>query len=275
MKLVRKLRFAYKLASSSEEISQNERDQIHFYFAISTMIKKITKGDVPDTAQMNAFVREMIKEAFISEGVEEIFKIGEKAEKNIDIFGTEYMAKIDKIKLPNTKIKLMQQIIKMAIDEFKRVNKIKGIDFSKKFKKLVDLYNDRKDDLALANDVLDEVADKFADLFKEIQEEKRSFVKIGINYEEKAFYDILKEVAEKYKFKYSHKKLVPLSREVKKIVDDKAKYTDWSQRYDIKAELKMDLIIILADHGYPPVPRDEVFKEIFEQAENFKKYRNE
>ena len=34
----------------------------------------------------------------------------------------------------------------------------------------------------------------------------------------------------------------------------------------------MDLILILAEHGYPPVPQDEVFKEIFDQAENFKKY---
>ncbi|MEA3240131.1 MAG: DUF3387 domain-containing protein, partial [Pseudomonadota bacterium] len=56
---------------------------------------------------------------------------------------------------------------------------------------------------------------------------------------------------------------------------DKAKYTDWSQRDDIKAELKVDLILVLAEHGYPPVPKDEVFKEIFEQAENFKKYRTE
>jgi len=30
--------------------------------------------------------------------------------------------------------------------------------------------------------------------------------------------------------------------------------------------------LILDENGYPPVPKDEVFKEIFEQAENFKKY---
>jgi type I restriction enzyme R subunit len=42
-----------------------------------------------------------------------------------------------------------------------------------------------------------------------------------------------------------------------------------------KAELKVDLILVLAEHGYPSVPKDEVFKEIFEQAENFKKYRSE
>jgi hypothetical protein len=37
-------------------------------------------------------------------------------------------------------------------------------------------------------------------------------------------------------------------------------------------ELKVGLIILLAENGYPPVDRDEVYKEIFEQAENFKKY---
>lgn len=54
------------------------------------------------------------------------------------------------------------------------------------------------------------------------------------------------------------------------MVDDKAKYTDWNQRDDIKAELKVDLIILLAENDYPPITKDEVFKEIFEQAENFK-----
>lgn len=29
----------------------------------------------------------------------------------------------------------------------------------------------------------------------------------------------------------------------------------------------------MADYGYPPVVQDEVFEEIFLQAENFKKYR--
>ena len=43
---------------------------------------------------------------------------------------------------------------------------------------------------------------------------------------------------------------------------------------DVKEELKVDLIVLLAEHGYPPVGRDEVCKEIFEQAENFKKYQS-
>ena len=82
----------------------------------------------------------------------------------------------------------------------------------------------------------------------------------------------MKEIAHKFGFEYPEDKLLTLAAAVKKMVDDKSKYTDWANRSDIKAELQMDLILILAEHGYPPVPQDEVFKEIFEQAENFKKY---
>ena len=39
---------------------------------------------------------------------------------------------------------------------------------------------------------------------------------------------------------------------------------------DIKAEIQVDLILLLDKYGYPPVDEDEVYKEIFEQAQNFK-----
>lgn len=48
--------------------------------------------------------------------------------------------------------------------------------------------------------------------------------------------------------------------------------TDWSTREDIKANLQVDLIILLDKYGYPPVTIDDVYKEVLEQAENFKKY---
>lgn len=271
--LVKKLRSAYDLCCSSEEINEKERNYIHFYFAIKAIIHKLTKGDAPDTAQMNESVRLMIQEALLSDGVEEIFKLDKNDPKNnSEIFSDEYLAKIDKITLPNTKIKLLQKLLTRAIEEFKKTNRIKGVDFSKKLKKLVEVYNERKDFDVFQSHVLDDVAEQFSNLFKDLQKERNSFMDLGIDFEEKAFYDILKAIAEKYKFEYPHDKLITLSTAVKKIVDDKAKYTDWSHRDDIKAELKVDLILVLAEHGYPPVPKDEVFKEIFEQAENFKKY---
>lgn len=160
-----------------------------------------------------------------------------------------------------------------AIEEFKKVNKVKGIDFSKKLKALVERYNERKEDDVLRSEVLEDFTDEIIDLYKALRKEKESFGELGINFEEKAFYDILKALAHKYDFTYPEDKLLHLAKEVKTVVDDKAKYTDWSAREDIKAELKADLIVLLAENDYPPVDRDEVYKEIFEQAENFKRYQ--
>jgi len=272
MALVKRLKTAYDISCGSEEFSQDEKDRIHFYLAVRSIVFKLTTGESPDTARMNARVNEMIKEALKSDGVEEIFKLGEEGSE-IDIFDEDYLAKIEKIKLPNTKIKLLQQLLAKAIDELKKVNKVKGIDFSEKFKKLVEIYNERKDYDVLQSEVLEDFTDEIIDLFHSLKKEKDSFKDMGIDFEEKAFYDILKAIAHKYDFVYPEDKLIHLAKEVKKVVDDKTKYTDWNQRADIKAELKADLIILLAENDYPPITRDEVYKEIFEQAENFKRYQ--
>jgi len=273
MYLVRRLKAAYDICCGSDEFSQAERDHVHFYLAVRSIVFKLTKGDAPDVAQMNAKVREMIKEALASDGVEEIFKLGKGHGKEVDLFDANYLAKIEKIKLPNTKIKILQQLLARAIDDFKKVNKVMGIDFSKKFKDLVERYNERKEQDVLVSEVLEDFTNEIYDMISALKKEKESFADMGIDFEEKAFYDILKALAHKYDFEYPEDKLLHLAREVKTVVDDKAKYTDWSRRDDIKAELKADLIILLAENDYPPVDRDEVYKEIFEQAENFKKYQ--
>jgi type I restriction enzyme, R subunit len=272
--MVKRLKAAYDISAGSEALSQDERDHIHYYFAIRSILFKLTTGVAPDMAQMNAKVREMIKEAILSEGVLEIFKLGDDDQTKIDLFDEDYLAKIDKIKLPHTKIKLLQQLLSKAIEDYKKVNKIKGVDFSKKLKTLVEKYNDRKEQDILVSEVLEDFSNEIIDLYHELKKEKDSFSEMGIDFEEKAFYDILKSLTHKYEFEYPEEKLIYLAQEVKIIVDDKVKYTDWSKRADIKAELKVDIIILLAENGYPPVDRDEVNKEIFEQAENFKKYRN-
>ena len=161
-----------------------------------------------------------------------------------------------------------------AIEDFKKVNKTKGVDFSKKFQSIVDRYNDRNEDTEYVGEVYDDITTEIVDLIRALGTEQGSFADLGIDLEEKAFYDILKSLTIKYDFTYPEDKLIELAKAVKLIVDDKAKYTDWSQRDDIKAELKVDLILVLANHGYPPVDRDEVYKEIYEQAENFKRHRS-
>ncbi|KAB7622696.1 type I restriction endonuclease subunit R [Alkalilimnicola sp. S0819] len=271
MLLVKRLKAAYDICSGSEAISQTERDRIHFYLAVRAIIAKLTRGQAPDTAQMNARVQAMIRDALQADGVEEILRMGEGAEGARDIFDESYLAMIDKIKLPNTKVKLLQQLLAKAIADFKKINRARGVDFSKKLQALVAHYNERDESNVLVGNVLEDFSEQLADLFLALGRERGSHAELGLDVEEKAFYDILKSLTVKYDFSYPEDKLLVLAGAVKAVVDDKAKYTDWNRREDIKAELKVDLILVLAEHGYPPVDRDEVYQEIFEQAETFRR----
>lgn len=273
MDLAKRLKSAYDICVGSNELTKAHKDKIHYYLAIRTIIFKITTGGAPDTEQMNQKVRELVKDALLSDGVEEIFKLGDNSDGEIDIFDEDYLAKIESVKQPNTKLELLQQLLAKAIGELKKTNKVKGVDFSKKMNALVERYNERDENDVLQPKVISDFSDEIIKIYNELRQEMASFGEKGINFEEKAFYDILIMLAHKYDFTYPEDKLVKLSKEVKKLIDDKAKYTDWNKRDDIKAELQFDLMILLDAWGYPPVDPKEVYTEIFEQAENFKRNR--
>ncbi len=77
---------------------------------------------------------------------------------------------------------------------------------------------------------------------------------MGIDYKENPFYDILIPVKKQFAFESCADKTLELVKAIKAIVDDKTKQTEWSDKEDTKAELKMDIVVILAEFGYPPIP---------------------
>ncbi|MDQ6978943.1 MAG: HsdR family type I site-specific deoxyribonuclease [Mariprofundaceae bacterium] len=272
MGLAKRLKAAYDICVGSTDLTQKHKDHIHYYLAVRSIVFKITTGGAADVEQMNRKVRELVKDALMSDGVEEIFKMGEDQNGTLAIFDDDYLAKLDMIKQPNTKLQLLQQMLAKAISAFKKTNQVKGVDFSKKMNAIVEKYNERDENNTLQSRVLDDLSDEIICLYQELRQEMTSFAAMGINFEEKSFYDILISLAQKYNFTYPKDKLIGLAKEVKNVIDDKAKYIDWNKQENIKAELQFDLIILLDQWGYPPIDRDEVYKAIFEQAENFKRH---
>lgn len=50
-----------------------------------------------------------------------------------------------------------------------------------------------------------------------------------------------------------------------------AREFEWTRKI-AEQNLQVDLILLLDEFDYPPVTIDDVYKEVLEQAENFKKY---
>ena len=103
------------------------------------------------------------------------------------------------------------------------INKIKGVDFTKQIQALVNKYNERDEKDVLRSEVLEGFSEEMIELIHAPHKEKDSFGEMGIDLEEKSFYDILKTLAHKYDFEYPEDKLIKLAKEVKTVVDDKAR----------------------------------------------------
>ena len=113
-----------------------------------------------------------------------------------------------------------------------------------------------------------------------MQADRESFRKLGLTFEQKAFYDILIHLRDENNFVYGEDKIVDgivvnekcksLARKIKDIIDTKSSYANWLNNQRVRDQLKLDIKICLVKNGYPPLYTPEVFREVMEQVENFK-----
>ena len=78
-----------------------------------------------------------------------------------------------------------------------------------------------------------------------MKEDDKSFEKLCIAFQEKAFYDILINVRDDNQFEFADDKCLALAKKIKELVDDVSHYVDWSTRGDIRASLNRDLTVLL------------------------------
>lgn len=62
-----------------------------------------------------------------------------------------------------------------------------------------------------------------------------------------------------------------LACKIREIIDAKSSFADWLNNQNIRNQLKQDIKICLVKNGYPPQYTPEVFREVMDQVENFKK----
>jgi len=271
MALSRTLKAAYEIAAPSGELTDAELNYAQFYLAIRSIIYKQTIGDAPDTEAMNEVVTKMVQEAITCTGIENI--VGES--KSTTLFDDSFLQQLNEVKLPITKFNALLKLLKKAIADYGKVNKVKSVEFGERLQRVVDDYNSR-DKLTFTSEVVEDfvndLTDKLVQIFNDLETDKTSFEKLGITYEEKAFYDILVRVRDDHGFKFEDEKCIDLAKKIKQLIDDKAQYADFFTRTDIRSQLSLDLTVLLYKNGYPPEWDEEVFDKVMQQAENFKKY---
>ncbi|MBS6484945.1 HsdR family type I site-specific deoxyribonuclease [Veillonella sp.] len=285
LKLVKRMRTAYDICQPSGELSEEESSLAQCFMAIAGLVRKMSGTSDIDADIMNRTVEKMVTEALQYSNVESVLDNGEEE----DIFSPEYFEKLSDVKLPATKLEVLIKMIRKEIKEYGKTNRLAAQTFQEMLERTIEEYHERRKTLSAeeasdaqkhaVNDIIASITKQALEILQQLNESRDSFRKMGLTFEEKAFYDILIALRDQYNFEYGvdeqkdgvviNNKCKILAQKVKEIIDTKSSFADWLNNENVRNQLKLEIKICLVKTGYPPQYSPEVFTKVMEQVENF------
>lgn len=198
--------------------------------------------------------------------VESVLDAGEEE----DIFSPEYFEQLFDVKMPVTKLEILVKMLRKQIKEYSKVNQVAAKPFQEMLEKTIEEYHERRKHLTAeeagqtqeeaSEDIVKEATEQALKILSLMNEDRQSFRKIGLTFEEKSFYDILIALRDHYNFEYGEDKEVDgvvindkcksLAKKVKEIIDTKSSYADWLNNQNVRDQLKLDIKICLVKIDY-------------------------
>ncbi len=285
---VKRMRMAYEICQPSGNLEEKDSALAQCFMAIGGFVRKMSGTSEVDTDTMNRNVSKMVEEALKYNQVESVLDTGEEE----DIFSPEYFEKLSDVKMPATKLELLVKMLKKQIKEYEKVNKLAAKTFQEMLEKTIEEYHERRKHLTAeeagetqeqaSEDIVRAATEQALKILRRMNENRESFRKIGLTFEEKAFYDILIALRDQYNFEYGTDKEIDgvvindkcqsLAKKIKEIIDTKSSFADWLNNQNVRDQLKFDIKICLVKNGYPPQYSPEVFNKVMEQVENFEEH---
>lgn len=285
LKTVKRMRAAYDICQPSGELSEEESSLAQCFMAIAGFVRKMSGTSEVDTDTMNRHVAKMVEEALKYNQVESILENGEQE----DLFSPEYFEKLSDVKMPASKLELLVKMLRKQISEYSKTNQMAAKKFQEMLEETIKQYHERRKHLTTeeagaaqeetSEEIIRNATEQALQILKEMHADRDSFRKVGLTFEEKAFYDILMALRDQYNFEYGTDKVVDgvsvndkcksLAKKIKEIIEVKSSFADWLNNQIVRDQLKFDIKVCLIKNGYPPQYSPEVFRKVMEQVENF------
>jgi type I restriction enzyme R subunit len=279
------MRAAYDICQPSGELGEEESALAQCFMAIAGFVRKMSGTSEVDADTMNRHVAKMVEEALRYNEVESILENGEQE----DIFSAEYFEKLSDVKMPASKLEILVKMLRKQISEYGKINQVAAKKYQEMLEETIKLYHERRKHLTAeeagaaqehtTEEIIKNATEQALQILKAMNVDRESFRKIGLTFEEKAFYDILMALRDEYNFVYGEDKTVDgvtvnekcknLAKKVKEIIDTKSSFADWLNNQIVRDQLKFDIKVCLIKNGYPPQYSPEVFRKVMEQVENF------
>ena len=232
---------AYSLCGTLDE-AKVHKEEIAFFQAVKAIIQKSGRT-TPKTGNPNTAIKQIIDNAVVSDGVEDIFSLAGLEKPNIGILSDEFLEDVANMQYKNLAVELLERLLRDEIKAKSRTNIVQEKKFSDRLHATLAKYHNRAIETAKVIEELIEMAKDFAQAHKHGEE-------LGLNFDELAFYDALAEnesAMREMGDEILKKIAIELTERLRKSVS-----VDWQKRESVRAKMRNMIRIILRRYKYPP-----------------------
>jgi type I restriction enzyme, R subunit len=247
---------AFSLCATLDE-AKEAREEVAFLQAVKAVIQKASRAQSAGEDK-NAVIKQIIDNAVISEGVEDIFDLLGLDKPNIGILSDEFLQDVSNMPHKNLAIELLERLLKDDIKAKCRTNVVQEKKFSDKLQASLNKYHNRAIETAQVIEELIEMAKEFT---KEIKEKDN----LGLNNDEIAFYDALIDNESAVR-EMEDEVLKSIAQELTQKLRSNVK-VDWQKKESVRAKMRNLIRVTLKKHKYPPDNQLGAIELVMQQTE--------
>ena len=239
-------------------LNEEQRYESAFFETVRTSIGRLKNIKTKvSKKEINDRISELLKQSIKSEGVINLFS---DIKEEFSLFDPAFLDEISKMKEKHIAIELLKRLLKERVHLYERTNLVQAQKFS-------DLIN-----MALSNYLKglltnEEVIKELLELAQEIAKSEKVADSLGLNAEEKAFYDALTRPQAVKDF-YTNEQLVSLTKELTEELR-KNRTIDWQKKESARAGMRSKVKRLLKKYKYPPEEEQSALETVIHQCEQW------
>lgn len=161
------------------------KKEVAFFCAVKAVISKATNVDKKLTEEeKNSALKQILDNAFIAEGVDDIFKLAGLDKPTIGLLENHFLEEVRNMKHRNFAVEMLEKLLRDEIRSHTRNNVIQEKKYSDRLRESLRKYRNRAIETA-------QVIEELIAMAKEFQEALKRHEALGLNLDELAFYDAL------------------------------------------------------------------------------------
>ena len=247
---------AFALSVPNEKAMEIKED-VGFFQAIKSAIVKNTTLSTRDSIEFDSAIKQIISRAVISDRIIDIFEATGVQKPDISILSDKFLSEVKDIPQKNLAFEALKKLLNDDIMVRFKKNIVQEKSFMEMLEKTINKYTNRSIEAAQA-------IEELIGLAKKIRIEQEKGKELGLNNNEKAFYDALAECKEAIEV-LGDEKLRIIALELVNMIRNSVKI-DWTVRESVQANLRLKVKRILKIHGYPPAGRERATDLVLRQA---------